>query len=63
MAIEGMRIQSKADVRLELPILQIVARFETAAGEVRDLIPQDAQRREAIDSRLVQLGREIVARK
>ena len=56
-----MRIRAEAQIRLALPVLQIVPRFESRPREIGNLIALQAQPREAFDRSLIEIGDGVFA--
>ena len=55
-----MRIGAKTKVRLAPPVFQVMARFETRTGEVRNLVARDPGPRQAAHRCLIKAGDAIV---
>ena len=68
-AVEGMRVGAEAEVRLALPVFQVVARFEARPGEVGNLVARiprpapGARRRFHRSRRSIVLARHCRARR
>ncbi len=61
-AVKRVRVRAEPGVRLQLPVLQIVQRFESGPRKVGNFVAMNPDAGQAFHRSLIKLGRKLVAR-